>query len=110
MKANLIMYLVTFIIQGTMFSRKGHVYHYNIISKIITNILQVISELQLYYQEQDLISDERHDRLKANAEKLDEMALRLKILSIMYMDKYKTAQKPLTGLPCDNIIQSVSLN
>jgi len=82
----------------------------NIFSKIITNISQVISDLELCHEKHGNIFNESHDQLKATTDKLDEIALRLKILSIMYFDKYKTSQKPLTGLPCDNIIQSVSLN
>ena len=82
----------------------------NILSKKITNISQVISELELCNEKPGNIFSESHDQLKATTDKLDEIALRLKILSIMYLEKYKTTQKPFIDLPGDNIIQSISLN
>jgi len=70
----------------------------NIFSKIITNISQVISDLELCHEKHGNIFNESHDQLKATTDKLDEIALRLKIISIMYFDKHKASQKPFIDL------------
>ena len=82
----------------------------NIINKLITNITRVISELELCYKEHENNNNESLDQLKVTTEKLDEIALRLKILSIMYMEKYKTTHKPCIDLSGEGIMQSISLN